>query len=254
MNRNPLLIGSIGVVAAPVAAALARPDLLVPSLGLLGAVHGLALVATFKPSSSLWGPVVTTFPTDQRRVWLTIDDGPSDDTGAFIDELNRADARATFFVVGTQAEKRRGLLRMIHRAGHDLGCHTWSHPAGMFWSYPPAAIAGEIDRCVEVIREESGHGTTLFRPPVGFRNGFVHGVLAARDMQCIGWSARGFDGFRGVKPESVVSRIMSRLQPGAIVLLHQGRPESVEILRLLLQRLTADGWSTELPLRSHTSR
>lgn len=254
MSRRPLLYGSVGVMAAPIAAAAARPDLILPAVGVMAAVHAVAALATFNPSSRIWGPLVTDFATRDRQVWLTIDDGPTADTPQFVELLERAGAVATFFVVGRTAERNPGMLARIRAAGHEIGCHTHSHPSGMFWSYPPAAIAREIDGCLRVIDEQTSSTTRLFRAPAGFRNGFTHDVLEAREMICVGWSVRGFDGLASARAEDVVTRVTTGLRPGAIILMHQGHPASVEILRLLLQRLSDGGWSTVLPLRSQTSR
>lgn len=254
MIRRPLMYGSVGVMAAPLAAAALNPALILPAVGVMAAVHGVAALATFNPSSRMWGPVVTDFDTLERKVWLTIDDGPSADTPQFLELLAEANASATFFVVGRTAQQHPGFLRRIHAAGHEIGCHTHTHPSGMFWSYPSSAIAREIDACVEVIAKETGTTTRLFRAPAGFRNGFVHDVLEARNMIFVGWSVRGFDGLASARADDVVRRVTARLRPGSIILMHQGHPASVQILRDLLQRLAEDGWTTALPLRSQTMR
>ena len=74
--------------------------------------HLLILYPTLMPNSQWWGPVLCGFATDRREVWLTIDDGPTNvQTGAILDLLDRYEARATFFVIGTKAAQARKSAR-----------------------------------------------------------------------------------------------------------------------------------------------
>src|ERR1051326_6190432 len=68
------------------------------------------LIALLHPSVQWLGPVLTRYPTDAKEVWLTIDDGPTDDTIALLDLLDRCDVRATFFVKGVHASERDVLV------------------------------------------------------------------------------------------------------------------------------------------------
>ena len=68
------------------------------------ASHLPFLWGTLVPDSALFGPVLARLPVADKRAWLTIDDGPSDDTGAILDLLDAHAAKATFFVVGERAQ------------------------------------------------------------------------------------------------------------------------------------------------------
>src|SRR3546814_7752591 len=87
-----------------------------------------------------------------RRVWLTFDDGPSDDTPALLDLLDAHGAKATFFLVGERAAARPGLVRGIVARGHGLGNHSHGHPQAWFWALGPARMRREIMQCQEVLR------------------------------------------------------------------------------------------------------
>lgn len=90
--------------------------------------HALFVVPVFLPRAGLYAPVLARLPGRAPQVWLTIDDGPSDDTAAILDLLDAYDAKATFFVVGARAEQRPELVRDMVRRGHGIGNHSHTHP------------------------------------------------------------------------------------------------------------------------------
>lgn len=212
------------------------------------ATHALALWGTLRPDSRLFGPVLTRLGDAGRVVWLTIDDGPSDETLAILDLLDAHGAKATFFVVGEHARRRPELVREIVRRGHELGNHSATHPAGSFWALGPARMRREIGQTQRAIAGLTGTAPRWFRAVVGMANPFVAPALAAHGLARVGWSARGFDGVRA-DPDAVVARIERQLAPGAIVLAHEGAPHgrNVETLAKLLARLDALGYRCVLP-------
>ncbi|MDQ3057400.1 MAG: polysaccharide deacetylase family protein [Pseudomonadota bacterium] len=206
------------------------------------------LWGTLWPQSRLYSPVLTRLPVDDKRVWLTIDDGPSDDTAAILDLLDAHAAKATFFVVGDRAEQRPDTIREILRRGHALGNHSASHPSAWFWALGPGRMGKEIARCQDVLQRITGHAPRWFRAVVGMSNPFVSMALARHGLARVAWSARGFDAV-AADAQAVVSRIERSLRPGAIVLLHEGarHGRNVETIALLLRRLDALGYRTALP-------
>lgn len=218
---------------------------------------------TLWPHSRLFGPVLNRLPIADRAVWLTIDDGPSDDTAPILDALDAHGAKATFFLVGERAARRPELVREILRRGHDIGNHSTTHPSKWFWALGPSRMRREIadtQRILGEIMQTEGMRTEgirtkgidtsprWFRAVVGLSNPFVHAPLKTHGLARAAWSARGFDGVAG-DPAKVVARIERGLAPGAIVLLHEGAAHggNVETIRLLLQRLDALGYRTTLP-------
>lgn len=212
------------------------------------ASHALVLWGTLVPDSRLFSPVLRRLPIDDLRVWLTIDDGPSDDTRAMLDLLDAHAAKATFFVVGDRAQARPQLLREIVRRGHGLGNHSTTHPQAWFWALSPRRMRAEISQAQARLRGLSGARPRWFRAVVGMANPFVAAVLRDEGLARVAWSARGFDAV-SADPRRVVARIEHQLQPGAIVLLHEGarHGRNVETLALLLQRLDALGYRSVLP-------
>lgn len=238
---------------APVLTILVWSKSIPLAIGILFISHMLLLYPTLRPTSQWLGPVATSFETTRKEVWLTIDDGPdAEDTPRILDLLDLQGGRATFFVKGSAVARRPDLAAEIVRRGHSLGNHSMTHPSGTFWCLPPAAIANQIDRCSESVQKATGVHTTLFRAPVGMKNPFVHPLLARRAMQLIGWSARGFDGVR-TDCDSIVAAILRGTGPGSIVLVHEGRHDSLgkainyEVIERLIERLDADGYSLVIP-------
>jgi len=200
------------------------------------------------PRSALYGPVLSRLPTRESIVWLTIDDGPSDDTLAILDLLDAQTAKATFFVVGERAQARPQLVHEILRRGHELGNHSMRHPSAWFWALGPRAMAAEIDDAQRVLHAISGQSPRWFRAVVGFANPFVSAPLKRLGLTRVAWSARGFDAVVS-DPRQVVAAILGRLHPGAIVLMHEGAAHgrNVETLALLLRGIDAAGFRCVLP-------
>lgn len=212
------------------------------------ATHALAWWGVLAPGAALYGPVLSRLPADGRKVWLTIDDGPSDDTAAILDLLDAHAAKATFFLVGDRAARYPELAREIARRGHDIGNHSASHPQAWFWALGPRRMRREVEDAQRQLGTITGRPPRWFRAVVGHANPFVHAPLRDAGLARVAWSARGFDAVeRDVA--RVVSRIERELAPGAIVLLHEGAPHgrSVEMIGALLQRLDALGYRAVLP-------
>lgn len=212
----------------------------------------LVLYPTLRPLSQWWGRVVTTFEANGKEVWLTIDDGPTADTPAILDLLDRHHANATFFVKGLLVEKDSAAIRLIVDRGHGIGNHSHTHPSGSFWCKGPGRIDYEV-AAADAALAAAGVQTRLFRAPVGMKNWFVHPILEQRGKSLIGWSVRAFDGVR-FDPRAASESILASVQPGAIILLHEGRIDpdtgarlNVDLLTLLLQGLALRGYRAVLP-------
>jgi len=234
-----LIIGF--AVTAPLLLIMLWPHAPLAGIGILALSHALLLYPTLRPNVQWLGPVVTAFEPNDKEIWLTIDDGPTEDTRDILEVLEARGAKATFFVKGTLARARPDLIRAILDRGHTVGNHSDTHPSAAFWCLLPAALAAEIDGCAAAIPP-----TLWFRAPVGMKNPGVHPALRRRGMRLIGWSVRGFDTI-GDDVGRVVRRIAPRVFPGAIVVLHQGRPMSTSCVARVVDELRARGYSLVVP-------
>jgi peptidoglycan/xylan/chitin deacetylase (PgdA/CDA1 family) len=217
-------------------------------LPLLLATHLLFFWGVLWPKSAMYGPVLTHLPIRDKRVWLTVDDGPSDDTQALLDLFDAHHAKATFFIVGERANARPELVREIAKRGHGIGNHSHRHPSAWFWALGPRRMREEILQCQDILRAITGTAPHWFRAVVGMANPFVSAPLRDCGLARVAWDARAFDALEA-DPERVVSRIERDLSPGAIVLLHEGagHGRNVEAIALLLQRMQVLGYATVLP-------
>ena len=213
----------------------------------------LIVFPAIRPNCGWFGRVVTRFRTRKKAVWLTIDDGPHpEDTPALLELLKKHNAQATFFVIGERVQKYPELARAILRDGHSLANHTQTHPVLFFWSFFKTRLAREVDQCSQSLREATGEPPRWFRAPAGLANLFLHFLLCDRNLKLIGWSARGFDGFFN-NPEAMADRIHRSVQPGAIILLHEGRrdrhgrPINVMLAETVLSRLAMEGYVFTVP-------
>jgi peptidoglycan/xylan/chitin deacetylase (PgdA/CDA1 family) len=234
-----LIVG--GAWLSPFVPIVLWPHTHIWGLVIMALLHALWLYPTLSANVQWFGPVVTNFSTEGRELWLTIDDGPADDTPRILELLASRSARATFFLKGVLAETKPELVRLILAAGHTIGNHSYTHPSATFWCLPAPWIEEEIDRCSAVLSQ-----LHYFRAPVGMKNPAVHPALAKRGMRLIGWTARGFDSVTA-DVERVSSRIISRAKPGAIIVLHQGLPQSVQCIEHVVDDLQSAGYAFVVP-------
>jgi peptidoglycan/xylan/chitin deacetylase (PgdA/CDA1 family) len=246
------LLFGFALIAPVISLALIREPIFV-TLAPIFVSHLFLLCATLIANNQWWGPVITSFDTANDEVWLTIDDGPTAaHTARMLDVLQRFDARATFFVIGANAEKHPHLVTEILTRGHAVANHTFTHPAWTFWCVGPKRIAREVARCSETLRATAERPDRLFRAPAGMKSPFLHPVLAPRSMSVVGWTVRGLDTVSR-DAARVAERIDKRIRPGAIVLLHDGHqlardPDfGVRCLELTLERLAARGYRFVIP-------
>jgi peptidoglycan/xylan/chitin deacetylase (PgdA/CDA1 family) len=204
----------------------------------------------FVPSAQGLVRMPRRFATARREVWLTIDDGPDpEDTPRLLELLAAHGAHATFFVIGENAARHPGLIRAIAAAGHEVAHHTHTHPLAWFWCASPARVARELDAGLEALFV-AGVRPTRFRPPAGIKNLWLAAALRLRGLTCVGWSARGLERRPG-DAETVASRALRRLAPGAILLLHEGPriPTAIRVnaIRRVLERLHEQGYCCVVP-------
>ena len=159
--------------------------------------------------------------TRKPHVVLSFDDGPDPErTPRLLDALAASEARALFFVVGTQVERRPDLVQRMAREGHIVGNHSYSHR----WLPVQSTrrIEDEIDRCQDAVRAATGSAPVLARPPYGHKDFRYYRVLAERGMTAVLWSRNLRDYYR--TSSAVLVRRLARARPGEIVMAHDGDP------------------------------
>jgi len=180
---------------------------------------------------------------DRRVVALTFDDGPDPArTPALLDTLAELHAPATFFLLGSQVDAHPELAARIAREGHELGNHTYSH------RYLPLArsrsVAGELAATDAAIARATGITPTLARPPYGGRSPANVRAFARGGKRVVLWDVNSFD-WKGADAPDIAARVLARVRPGSIVLLHEARTggeRTIEAVRLLVPELRARGY------------
>jgi peptidoglycan/xylan/chitin deacetylase (PgdA/CDA1 family) len=220
----------------------------VDALGALGLVL-FVVGAGFAPQWQLFGAAVSRNRSRPDAIALTFDDGPHPEfTPRVLDLLDAAGARATFFVVGRKAEEHPAIAREILRRGHQLGFHGHTHRWSLMMS--PAAFADDYSRGMDAVYAAAGVLPRFFRPPVGLISPPVFATIRIWAARVAAWAVRPYDGGRA-PPETIVSRVLSKVQGGDIVLLHDsptGRsageePSAVSALPGILRGLAERGLS-----------
>jgi peptidoglycan-N-acetylglucosamine deacetylase len=206
------------------------------------------MIGTLVPRCALFGPMIKRLPQAGDQVLLTIDDGPHPQhTPAILDVLDRHQIKALFFLVGERAAQHPQLVREIVARGHEIGNHTQTHPATTFWMLRPVRLWREIAGCQETLTALCPEKPPrFFRPPAGHHNIFTAQIAKALGLRMMLWSARGFDGVLQDVP-TITQRISSRLQAGAIVLIHEGTPVAVEVAEAVAAMLAASGLKCDTP-------
>ena len=176
----------------------------------------------FRPSSSVLYPTISHGPRDRPRVALTFDDGPDPQvTPSILETLAGAGARATFFVIGRHLERHRDVALRALREGHELGNHSWMHSYFQNF-YRTGRQRLDVDRSTRLLQELSGSAAEpLYRSPVGLKSPAIARVAHARKLTFVAWSVHSRDTFtRDV--DATAARVLSRIKPGDIVLMHDG--------------------------------
>ncbi|WP_313640963.1 polysaccharide deacetylase family protein, partial [Paenibacillus sp.] len=148
---------------------------------------------------------------------LTFDDGPDPRfTPLLLDLLKKYDAKATFFVVGSNAERYPELIQRIHDEGHLIGIHNYVHKTN--WLMRPATVRRQIQRTNDIIYNIIGERSTHYRPPWGIVNLFD--ISKRRQVEIVLWSVMFGDWREKLGAQRLTEKMLARLNPGEVMLLH----------------------------------
>lgn len=151
-------------------------------------------------------------PGDSPEVYLTFDDGPTPVVTPWVlEQLEEAEAKATFFCLGRNVDKYPDIYRQILSTGHSVGNHSYSHLKG---------FRSSVRRYMEDIHLASDMiDSKLFRPPYGrILPGQVKAVLEQYDI--IMWDVLSIDYNSGLSGERVLRNVTKNVKPGSIIVFH----------------------------------
>lgn len=175
--------------------------------------------------------------TDEKILYLTFDCGyENGNTEKILHALKKHNAPATFFVVGNFIEDHPDLIRRITEEGHTVGNHTYSHP-DMSKLSDPASFQKELEKVEQLYLKTTGKELAdYYRPPQGKYS--AENLEMARQLgyKTFFWSLAHVDWYQDDQPtqEEAFSKLLPRIHPGAIVLLHNTSDTNGSILDALL--------------------
>lgn len=192
------------------------------------------------------GILIRQAKTDHKVIALTFDDGPDPtNTKALLEVLKKHKSQATFFVLGNRAEKYPDLLKEMAEAGHEIANHSYSHAD--FNGKSDEFILEEIKKTNAIIKGITGQNPKFFRPPGGYLS---HAMVDLTQEQhlTIGywtWQQDSKDWREGISGEQIAKHILNHLQPGQIVVLHDGASNGMQTAKamdILIPQLKKSGY------------
>jgi peptidoglycan/xylan/chitin deacetylase (PgdA/CDA1 family) len=222
--------------------------------GAVGAVSPHA-TASATPGSGVKPVAVTIVHASDKGahgVNITIDDGPDPVwTPQVLEVLREYGVKATFCMVGTQAQAHPDLVKKVVKAGHRLCDHSVSHDTTMD-TKPQAYQSQQILDAERMITEASGGVRPMYyRAPGGAFTPYSRKLAASRGMRPLGWNVDSKD-FERPGTDAVVATVERELPNGPTLLFHDAggdRSQTVEALRRILPWLKEQGYSFGFPVR-----
>ncbi|GLY56560.1 hypothetical protein Ccel01_11620 [Cellulosimicrobium cellulans] len=175
----------------------------------------------------------------EQCVALTFDDGPGPDTERLLQVLAEKHVSATFFLVGSNVEKRPDVVRDTAAAGHLLANHTWDHPR--LTTLDDDAVRDELARTQAAIESAAGVTPTLLRPPYGDVDDRVRSVALRSGLQVVLWNLDTLD-WKTRDAAETRRRAVEGARPGSVVLMHDIHASTVDAVPGIVDDLRAQGY------------
>ena len=178
---------------------------------------------------------------DDRVVAMSFDAAwGNEDTQTLIDILNKYDINTTFFVVGDWVDKYPESVRALAENGNEIMNHSSTH--SHFSQRSHSDIIADITACNEKISELTGVTPTLFRCPYGEYDDHVINAVNSMGMTAVQWDVDSLD-WKGISAAEIQKRVLSKVQPGSIILFHNAAENTPEALPGIIESLLADGYT-----------
>ena len=177
---------------------------------------------------------------DKKILYLTFDDGPYNMLSPFIlDELKKYKAKATFFYLGSKAEKYPQLIKRCKDENHKIGNHSYSHPNG--WKTKNSRYYQDIEKANKLLN------SNLFRPPYGRIKPSQINHLK-KYYKIIMWDILSWDFDKKTSPEECYNNIINNTKSGSIIVLHENEKSAKtvkEVLPKILSYFSSQGFKFE---------
>lgn len=184
--------------------------------------------------------------TEEKVIYLTFDAGyENGNTEPILDALKKHQVPATFFVVGPFISEHPEIVKRMAEEGHTVGNHTYSHP-DMSKISTKESFQKELSQVEELYEEITGSPMTkYYRPPQGKYSEANLAMAKELGYKTFFWSLAYVDWYQDDQPtkEEAFDKLLGRIHPGAIVLLHSTSSTNAEILDELLTKWEDMGYS-----------
>ena len=191
------------------------------------------------------GNAIWDIPTTKPLIALTFDDGPHPIyTEKIMNLLNEYEAKATFFVTGSQVEKLPEVVQQLTESGHEIGNHTYHHFSEQ--KMTKQVLRSEIKQTEKKIFEVTGVYPRLFRPVGGYYDDVIIDTAAELNYQVIMWSWHQ-DSFDWANPGvgKIIQNVLPRSQAGDIILFHDAggkESQTIQALEVIIPALIEQGY------------
>ncbi|MFJ3710890.1 polysaccharide deacetylase family protein [Streptomyces sp. NBC_01267] len=183
---------------------------------------------------------------------ITIDDGPDPRwTPQVLDLLREYGVKATFCMVGTQAQAYPDMVKKVVAAGHRLCDHTVAHDTGMDKKSEAYQSQQILDAERMIIKASGGVRPMYYRAPGGAFTPYSRKLAASRGMRPLGWNVDTKD-FERPGTDAIVATVDRELPNGPTLLFHDAggdRTQTIEALRRILPKLKEQGYTFGFPVR-----
>lgn len=178
--------------------------------------------------------------TEAKKLAISFDaTWGTDLTEEILDILRQHQVKTTFFLAGYWVDKYPHYVIRIAEEGHEIGNHSYSHPHMNNLGFE--GVVKELERNHAMIYELTRQNSFLFRPPFGEYNNTVIKAADSLGYYTIQWSVDSLD-WKNTTADQIYQRVMSKIEPGSIVLFHNAAPETPRALRRILPELIAQGY------------
>lgn len=174
--------------------------------------------------------------SSKKTVAITFDDGPNENTLQVLELLKENNMHATFFQLGPMMRNYPEIVKKVIAEGHEVGSHTYSH--SQLNKLGVVKASEELNKVKEIYRSITGQEILLTRPPYG---SLSKKVREGTEAIYINWNIDSLD-WKYKDTDSILKNIMTDLDDGDIILLHDIYPTTAESLKVLLPLLYSEGY------------
>ncbi len=177
--------------------------------------------------------------TSEKKIAITFDDGPVENTARILDVLKQYQVPAAFFCIGKRMETQAQLLQRIHMEGHIVANHSYSHHF-FFDFFSKNRLRKELRDTADRAEASIHKQLKLFRPPYGVTTPALAKAITQEGYTAVGWSLRSMDTV--AKDRDKLMKKITDVKPGDIVLFHDTIALTAQVLPVFIESVRKKGF------------